>query len=123
MPITPEGRVKKKVTAVLKKYGCYYHMPVQHGRGSPALDYHVCAFGMYLGIETKAPGKLPTPRQSLTMSEIGHAGGFTMVIDGDEAVEKLEAALLLLKKASPLQYTDTCARCGSPGHHVTDCEL
>jgi hypothetical protein len=80
--MTPEGKVKEQVKALLRKYKAYWHMPVQNGMGSPALDFHVCHRGEYLGIETKAEGKKPTPRQVLTMKEIQAAGGRVMLIDG-----------------------------------------
>jgi hypothetical protein len=63
--------------------------------GSPALDFHVCVpveitpemvgqtIGLYVGVEAKAPGGQPTPRQLNTMAEIAAAGGKTFLIDGD----------------------------------------
>ncbi len=87
--MTPEGKVKEQVKKLLKEYGAYYHMPVQNGMGSPTLDFICCWHGKYLGIETKAPGKLPTARQYKTMSEITKAGGACMVIDGSEEHMKL----------------------------------
>lgn len=80
---TPEGKVKEKVKRVLKAHDAYYHMPVQNGMGSPTLDFVGCHFGRYFAIETKAPGKKPTPRQELTIDQIRQAGGKVFVIDGD----------------------------------------
>lgn len=88
--LTPEGKVKKKVSALLKKYNAYYHMPVQAGYGAVALDYHVCYYGHYAAIETKAPGKKPTKLQKNTMEQVEEAGGWVFVIDGDEGLRKLE---------------------------------
>jgi penicillin-binding protein-related factor A (putative recombinase) len=90
---TPEGKVKKQVKALLKQYGAYYHMPVQTGYGAPTLDFIGCYRGRYFGIETKAPGKKPTPRQELTMAMINEAGGAVFVIDSEP--DELEAWLLL----------------------------
>ena len=89
--MTPEGKVKQNIKAVLKKYGAYYHMPVQNGMGTPALDFHVCCAGKYLGIEAKSPGKKPTPRQLLTAREIVEAGGEVLFIDG--CTKELECLL------------------------------
>ena len=86
--MTPEGKVKEKVKALLKQYGCYWHMPVQNGMGAPSLDLICCIKGKYFAIETKAPGKKPTPRQEHTMLEIQRAGGKCFVIDG--SLETLE---------------------------------
>lgn len=80
---TPEGKVKEKVKRVLKAHDAYYHMPVQNGMGSPTLDFVGCHVGRYFAIETKAPGKKPTPRQELTIDQIRQAGGKVFVIDGD----------------------------------------
>lgn len=93
MARTPEGKVKDKVKRVLKKYGCYYFMPVQTGYGSPTLDFLCCCRGVFIAIETKQPGKQPTPRQELTIADIRSARGIVFVIDGDTT--ELEA---LLKK-------------------------
>lgn len=96
MGLTPEGKVKEKVKRLLKKYNCYYFMPVQTGYGAPTLDILVCAGGVFLAIETKAPGKKPTARQELTISEIRRAGGLTIVVDGDTS--ELESVLKRITK-------------------------
>lgn len=87
--MTPEGKVKARVKALLTEHGAYYHMPVQAGYGAPALDFWVCHNGRFAGIETKAPGKKPTPRQKLTIEQVVEAGGVAMVIDGTD-YEELE---------------------------------
>lgn len=91
MAQTPEGKVKDKVKRLLKKYGAYYFMPVQTGYGSPTLDILACYKGIFIAIETKAPGKKPTARQELTIKEIRKANGLVYVIDGD--TEQLEEML------------------------------
>lgn len=92
MAQTPEGKVKDKVKRLLKKYGAYYFMPVQTGYGAPTLDILACYKGIFIAIETKAPGKKPTARQELTIKEIKAANGLVYVIDGDitELEEMLE---------------------------------
>jgi hypothetical protein len=80
---TPEGKVKDRVKKLLKQYKCYYFMPVQAGYGAPSLDILVCCRGVFIAIETKRPGKKPTPRQELTITQIRSAGGLVFVIDGD----------------------------------------
>lgn len=91
---TPEGVVKNRVKQVLKVYGAYWHCPVQNGMGAPSLDFVCCFKGRYFAVETKAPGKKPTPRQEITISEIEKAGGNVFVIDGDcsELEEWLKSA-------------------------------
>ena len=97
MGVTPEGKVKKLVKTTIAKYeGVYVFMPVQTGFGTKTLDFLLCANGSFVAIETKAPGKKPTPLQHLTIGEILGAGGKTIVLDGawdDEAtlMETLDA--------------------------------
>jgi hypothetical protein len=93
--VTPEGRVKNKVRAVLNHYapGVWWYMPVGNGMGKPTLDFMGCAWGQFFSIETKAPGGKPTPRQEGTIARMQDAKGKTFVIDGDTT--ELETWLLL----------------------------
>lgn len=104
MATTPEGKVKEKVKRLLKKYGCYQFWPVQMGYGSPTLDCLACYNGYFIGIETKAPGKRPTPRQELTIEDMRKASASVFVIGEKQyesgeysGMEELEAWLLMLK--------------------------
>lgn len=90
---TPEGKVKNKVKQLLKQYGAYWHCPVQNGMGAPSLDFVCCANGRYVAIETKAPGKKPTPRQEQTMHDIQTAKGLCFVVSTDSELEALELYL------------------------------
>lgn len=84
MAQTPEGKVKAKVSGLLKATpGIYYHMPVPGGFGGTTLDYIGCHRGRFFAIETKKPGGKPTDRQKQIISQIEQAGGKTFVIDGD----------------------------------------
>jgi hypothetical protein len=84
MAQTPEGRVKAKVSGLLKATpNLYYFMPVQGGYGAATLDYLGSYLGRFFGIETKKPGAKPTERQLQTIASIERAGGKTFVIDGD----------------------------------------
>lgn len=86
MAATPEGRVKAMVKRDLDKLAKLYRfMPVQNGMGKPGLDYYLCAGGWFIAIETKAPGKKPTPRQETTIAEIEAAHGLVFVVDGPES--------------------------------------
>lgn len=80
---TPEGKVKRHVSQVLKRAEeVYYFMPVQTGYGSPTLDYLGSSRGRAFAIETKAPGKVPTVRQEAIIKEMQAAGMQVFVIDG-----------------------------------------
>jgi triacylglycerol esterase/lipase EstA (alpha/beta hydrolase family) len=88
-----EPTVKRKVSAVLKKHGAHYIMPVQHGMGTPSLDYHICWRGKYMAIETKTTGRKPTERQLLTIRQIVDARGMVMVIDSQAGIDALDTWL------------------------------
>lgn len=107
--VTPENKVKKMVRAVLAEFSEFNHVagfgvttpkqfwPVPSGFGASDLDCIVCYYGVYIAIETKAPGKHPTTRQELTIAETKGAGGLVFVIDGEEGCERLRSALTLIK--------------------------
>jgi hypothetical protein len=100
--MTPEGRVKKKVTELLKTFpSVYAFMPVQHGLGASGLDYH-CVVGKMLQvgpiaemiplaffIEAKKPGGEPTQRQDDFIYERKvKQNARTFVIDEDPSIGK-----------------------------------
>ena len=94
MAMTPEGKVKKLVKAVVAKYPeIYPYWPVPGGFGSPTLDCILCVKGKFVAIETKAPGKKPTPLQKSTIAEMQKAGAVVLVIDGPDGVYTLEKVL------------------------------
>jgi len=95
--MTPEGKVKERVKSLLRRYGAYYHMPVQNGMGAPSLDFVGCHRGRYFAVETKAGRNQMTPRQLLTAEEIRSAGGTVFLVNETAGcMEFLEAWLLEL---------------------------
>jgi hypothetical protein len=92
---TPESQVKRKVSALLSKYGTrvYRFMPVQGGYGAASLDYLGCAAGRFFAVETKAPGKKPTERQLKLIGDMRAAGATVFVIIGDHGLDALETWL------------------------------
>jgi|19_taG_2_1085344.scaffolds.fasta_scaffold00310_8 hypothetical protein len=91
---TPESKVKRTVSSILKEYGVYYEMPVPGGFGKSGLDYNCCVKGRWLSIETKSLGKKPTDRQQATIDAIRRSGGLALVVDGsDSTIERLRAIL------------------------------
>lgn len=93
--MTPEGKIKADVKKGLAKFGDELDAfwPVQNGMGSPALDCIVCYRGHHIEIETKAPGKEPTPRQWVTIAKKEKAGTKVFVIDGNAGCAELERYL------------------------------
>lgn len=94
MGMTPEGKVKKKITELLRSYPrLYFFMPVQGGYGSPCLDYIGGHNGRAFAIEAKAEGKRPTQRQTDTINEMTAAGIRVFVIDSEKELQPLRAWL------------------------------
>ena len=94
--MTPEGKVKQAIVKSLKEVGAYYFMPVQNGMGAPSLDFLVCHGGKFIGIEAKAPGKKPTPRQELTMRAMQESQGIVFVVDSTFEAARLKEKLLII---------------------------
>lgn len=76
-----ESHVKYEVKKQLKALGAYQFWPVQQGLGAATLDCLASLDGLFVAIETKAPGKKPTPRQEMTINAIEKSGAKTLVID------------------------------------------
>ena len=96
--MTPEGKVKKKVTDILKKHGVYYFFPATGGYGRSGVPDIVCCFhGRFLAIECKANGNNPTALQTREMDKINEAGGMAIVVR-DTDYELLDKLLVDLAK-------------------------
>lgn len=91
--MTPEGKVKRKVTDILKSYGAYYFYPVTGGFGRSGVPDIVCCIrGHFIGIECKAGDNKPTALQEKNLREIREAGGFAFVVNEDN-IDSLERIL------------------------------
>jgi hypothetical protein len=89
--VTPEGRVKAKIDAVLRNtMDIWWFKPVQNGMGRRALDYVGCSRGDFFTIEAKREGESPTAFQNLTSLGIHTAGGKVFHISCDEGVLSLQ---------------------------------
>ena len=90
--MTPEGKIKQSITAVLKSFGdrVYYHMPVPGGYGRSALDYLGFAAGLGFAVEAKRRGKEPTERQAGVIAAMEKAGAKVFVVDGYQGLAELE---------------------------------
>lgn len=95
--LTPEGRIKAAITALLKAYKrdheLWYYMPVPSGYGSTALDYLGVVYGKPFAVEAKRPRGKPTPRQWLTIKALQRAGAAVFLVDGPESLKELSAWL------------------------------
>jgi Holliday junction resolvase len=84
MAATPESKVKAKIKAILKEHGVYYAMPIGTGYGNAGVpDFLCCVDGIFLAIEAKANGGMPTALQEKNLRDIEAAGGVTCVLNED----------------------------------------
>jgi hypothetical protein len=82
--MTPEGKVKKEVREFLRSKDVWYYQPVQNGMGQVGIPDFICCYrGMFVAIETKAPGKTSavTPNQQRVIDAIKAHGGLAVVVD------------------------------------------
>jgi len=93
MAITPEGRVKAKVRALLQKYNVYYFMPATGGYGRSGIpDIVACANGRFVAIECKAGNNVPTALQERELNVIAAAGGYAICVN-EEGLDRLEESI------------------------------
>ena len=96
--MTPEAKVKKKVTTILKELGAYYFYPVTGGFGRSGVpDIVCCLAGNFIGIECKAGDNKPTALQHKNLEEIQSAGGFAFVVNEDN-IDALERVLKVMTR-------------------------
>jgi Holliday junction resolvase len=94
--MTPEAKVKKAVTKILKDRGAYYFTPVTSGFGQSGVpDIVACFHGKFVGIECKAGKNQPTALQQKNLDDIEKAGGVSVVIN-ENNIDNLVAILKLI---------------------------
>lgn len=120
--MTPEGKIKEGVKKILKQFTPIdVWWPVTNGMGQSRLDCHICYRGHYIAIETKAPGKKPTPRQEASIANIAKAGGIVLVIDSQEGMGILYKLLQKLSEEPVREPTTVLVNeaqasgCAAPG--------
>jgi Holliday junction resolvase len=80
--MTPEGKVKKKVTDLLKKLNVYYFFPATGGYGKSGVpDIVCCPNGLFVGIECKHTPNTTTALQQAQLKAIEMSGGKTYVVN------------------------------------------
>lgn len=80
--MTPEAKVKRKVTEQLKLIGAYYFFPATGGYGKSGVpDIVGCYNGKFFGIECKAGKNTPTALQQKNLDDIAAVGGIAVVIN------------------------------------------
>lgn len=93
--LTPEGRVKKKLRAVLDEIGAYYFMPATGGYGRSGVpDVVGCIQGKFFAIECKAKGGRVTALQQRELDRITVAGGVSFIYDATMTDEEVIRRLI-----------------------------
>lgn len=87
--MTPEKKVKQKVTKLLDSFGVYWFYPVATGYGSSGIpDIIACVRGRFVAIECKAtPKNQPTALQLKNLARIKDQGGIAVVIHAENLEE------------------------------------
>jgi Holliday junction resolvase len=98
--MTPEGKVKKRVKAILDELKVYHFSPMQNGMGRAGIpDIVACHNGRFVGIECKAGSNKPTALQERELNRILNAGGEAYVIN-EENIEQLREELIWMNRQS-----------------------
>ena len=89
--MTPEGRVKRRITELLNSYTPIYKlMVVPGGYGETTLDYIYCYRSLFFSIEAKRPGKEPTLRQQQIRACMERAGAKVFKVNSDADIAVLK---------------------------------
>jgi hypothetical protein len=93
--VTPEGRIKAKVKALLKRYGIWFFYPFSFGAGTAGIPDIVCIIrGQFVGIEVKSGPKAKlTVLQRRVAEQIVAAGGLWLRVDDDDTLGQLEEVI------------------------------
>lgn len=80
--MTPEGKIKKKLTEMLKSEKVWYFLPAANGMGRAGIpDVIAIVEGQFVGIECKADAtKKPTALQMECAKQIRKAGGYWFLV-------------------------------------------
>lgn len=102
MATTPEGKVKSRITAHLKRLGAYYFYPATGGFGRSGVpDIVGCFHGHFFAIECKAGKNKPTRLQEKELGKIRGSSGAAWVIN-EEGVDDVPRLLHnLIHKEKP----------------------
>jgi hypothetical protein len=110
--MTPEGRVKARITDILNEHpGLYQLMVVPSGYGKTTLDYICCFRGLFFSIEAKRLDEEPTGRQKTIIRDMCKAQGVVFVIDGEWGYLKLKDWLADVAARYPDQPTTPISKC------------
>ena len=104
--VTPEGKVKEKVKAILKRRGVWYCMPRGQTYGRAGIpDFLCCHKGRFIAVETKAGRGKATPLQMRELKDLFRHQGIVLIVRED-GMDELEHALDFAEQVSgPFGFT------------------
>ena len=106
MALTPEGKVKDRVKAILKRRGVWYCMPRGQTYGRAGIpDFLCCHKGRFIAVETKAGRGRATPLQMKELKDLFRHQGIVLIVRED-GMDELEHALDFAEQVSgPFGFT------------------
>lgn len=108
MALTPEKKVKQKVTRILDRYEAYYFYPLSGGFGRSGVPDIICCYkGHFIGIECKAGSNRPTNLQERNLDAIRKNGGYALVVSEEniDDVETILRRIMLNENFANTDYT------------------
>ncbi len=81
--------MKEAVRKFLRARGVWFYQPVQNGMGQVGIPDFVCCYkGIFIAIETKAPGKMHTvtANQQRVLDQIRDHKGLALVVDSVDSL-------------------------------------
>ena len=116
MSTTPEGRIKRMVVTMLKKYGIWYFFPAANGFGRAGIpDIIAIVNGLFVGIECKADRtKKPTVLQVQCGEKISAAGGKWFLVYDKASLDQVEQLIKEVKENSHGRHPSCEGACAKP---------
>lgn len=88
---SPEGFEKDAIDKYLIASNFYVCKPATFGMGASGVPDRICCYRtMFVAIEVKRPGKLPTPIQNRRIAEIKARGGIAIWGDAEKVIRELK---------------------------------
>lgn len=94
--MTPEGKVKSKVSKILSEHGVVYFMPRGTAIGKSGVSDYICVYhGRFIAIEAKAGKNKPTALQQKFLNDVVKSGGISLVINEDNLQELTQTIICI----------------------------
>jgi hypothetical protein len=114
--LTPEGKIKRMVTDLLKRYDIWYFLPGNNGFGRSGIpDIIAIVHGQFTGIEVKADKtKKPTELQKLCGRQIQAAGGHWFLVYDKHTTAAVEQWIKDSQHVDSREGESHCAQAEQP---------